>query len=832
MLTVLKLTMANIKQKKFRTILIILSIILSVALMYSVLSLSNSTTKILEQKVKKEVGSAELMLLPKENSGEQYISELDIEKLEGITYGIPLVAAFGYSEIKDDMVPISFTGMTAKDYDTIYDLEFVQKTSEDLTYNSVFIGKETAEVYDLTLGDELKVTISGVENSFPIIGIIEDQNNNLSYDVGKLELVIAKESISKLLGIDNKVNAYYLKSQEEYGKDTLLTELEAEFPMLEVNDVTDMKDYKQMISMIVVSLFLMASAVVMVSAFIIYSSFKIIAIERMPLMGTLRSIGATRKITVRTLLSEALFYGITGGVLGNALGIVILSVTMKMMFQNFGMTIEDISYFNTKYILVALFIGLTLAIGSAVVPIIKMSKRSIRSIIFSEIHTEKHISFYKTIFGIALIAIAFVIFNIAPVKWQLPLDITGSLLVTIGAALIIPLLSNIFAKILSLFLRPIYKEELGIVTTNIKNDRTMMNNIMLLAMGLGVILMVNNFSSTVGSAVTDVYGTGKCDALVFSSDLTDSFVEEVRGIDGVDHVYTTKQVSNLTANDGAINLVNIEGMDGRAYSEYAWDEFGKYMTDDILEQYKNERNILLSRFTARKYDLVVGDLLKIDFNGKIVNYKVIGIVPTIMNNGNVSFIYEKFLIEDSGVKNSQSMYLNIKDSADTKLVLQEIKELIPNSILPIQTLQEMQDQNMKSNNGLFFLMKSVSIIAMFIGIIGIFNNFTISFISRKKLIATMRSLGLSKKKTVQNMLLEAFFCGMLGTLSGLLLGTILFKAMGYTIEALGIPSDVLFYNVKEYIFVLISGIALSLVSAILPAISIVKENIVVGLRYE
>ncbi|MHB8130752.1 MAG: ABC transporter permease [Mobilitalea sp.] len=831
MITVLRLTFANMKQKKFRSILIILSSMLSVALMYTVLSLSNSTTKIFGQKIKKEVGNAEMMILPKENSGEQYIPELDFEKVEGLEYQISLISTFGYSEIADEMVPIAFTGMTEVDYDTIYGLEFISKTSDNLSDNQVFIGKETAEVYKLAIGEELVVTIGGTANTFTIAGIIEDRNNNLSYDLGRLELIAAKNTLIKILGINNQVNGYFIKGIPETDQAMIRADLEATFSELQVKDVTDLADYKQMITMMVSSLFMMVSAVVIVSAFIIYSSFKVIAIDRMPLMGTLRSIGATRKMTVRTLLFEAFFYGFSGGVLGNALGILILSVTMKLMFKNFGMTVEDISFFNTNYILIALFIGLILAVGSAVAPIIKTSKRSIRSIIFSEIQNEKHTSLYKTMIGMVMVIVAFVIFRIAPVKQEMAFDGVGMLLVIIGGAMVIPMLSNLLTKILGLILKPIYKDSLSIVTTNIKNDRTMMNNIMLLAMGLGVILMINNFSSTVGSVVTDVYGTGKADALVFA-DLEDSFVEIVREVQGVEHVYTVKEIRNVTANDGEISLMALAGIDGLGYSEYAWDEFGKFLTNDLMKKFKSERSILLTRFTARKYDLSVGDLLEIDFNGKPISYEVIAIVPSIMNNGNETFVYDKFLVEDSGVKNSQTMYINIKDSFDTKEVLQEIKELMPYGILPIQTLKEMQDQNVKSNNGLFFLMKAISIIAMFIGVIGILNNFTISFLSRRKLIATMRSLGLSKKKTVQTMLLEAFFCGLLGTLSGLLLGTFLIEAMCYMVEAMGIPGDIMFYSMKEYIFVFASGIVLSLTSAILPALSIVRENIVSGLRYE
>ncbi|HKL98555.1 MAG TPA: FtsX-like permease family protein [Mobilitalea sp.] len=831
MLTVMKLTIANIKQKKFRSILIIMSIILSVALMYTVLSLSSSITKIFEHKIKKEVGNAKFMLLPNEDSGEQYIPELDFTGIEGIEYGISLVSAYGYSEIDNDKVPIAFTGMIAEDYKNVYGLDILQGNSEELTGNQVWIGKETASKYGVSLGSELVVTIGGVSSTFQISGILEDENNNLGYEPGILELVTDRKTLSSTLGVEDKVSSYYVKYLPGTDSSSFHANLKNEFPEFYVKNVTDMKELASMITMIVSSLFLMVMAVIMVSAFIIYSSFKIISIERMPLMGTLRSIGATRKTTVRIMLSEGLFYGIIGGLLGNGLGIAILSVTMEMMFRNFGYSVENISYVNVNYLIVALIIAMILSVGSAMLPIIKTSKQSIRSIIFVEIHNKKNFSLYKTLTGFILVAAGFFMFRIAPIKLQVTIDFLGIIMVTVGCALLIPILSSILSKVISLLFRPFYKDSLGIVIANLKNDRTMMNNIMLLAMGLGVILMINSFSSAVSTSVGDLYSLNKSDAQV-SSDMDKEFISKVSEVKGVEHVYVTKSILNVKANDGTITLNFLEGMDGKGYSEYAWDEFGKYLNEDILEEFTSKRSALISQYTARKYNLDKGDLLEIDINGKTVSYEIIEIVPSLWNNGNMTFVYESFLEEDTGNKNYQNMYLNFTEEADMKNVIQEIKELMPYGILPIQTHEEMRSENNQRNNGVIFMMKAISVIAMFIGVVGILNNFTISFLSRRKIIATLRSLGLSRKKTIRNMLFEAFVCGTLGTVCGLAMGTVLFKALGYLLEALGIPSEFVYSNINDYLFVLISGITLSLLSAILPAKSVVKENIVAGLRYE
>ncbi len=829
--TIFQMTFANVKRKKFRTVLIVLSIVLSVALLYAVLSMTATITNVFDQKIRKEVGNTQFILTPKETSSDHYLTDLDFDSLDGLSYHIPVLTSYGYSELDGEAVPVIFTGMDFADYQTIYPMEYLKGSGDsDAPYPAV-IGEQASLKCGLDVGSTVTVQLLGKPYAFEICGILKEQSNSLGYEAGSLKLLVSKETLSFILNLEQQVSAYYIKGEGSLSITDLKEELEKAFPDLQLQNMTDMSDYKQMISMIVTCLMFMVLAVLMVSTFIIYSSFKIIVIERMPFLGTLRSIGATRRTANAILLLEALFYGLIGGILGIALGILILYGTLNIMFQNFGVTLEQVSYVNWSYLLISLLLGLLLVLCSALPPVIKTGKKSIKSIIFAEISNDKHFSLPKTLLGLLFIAAAFVLFLIAPLSLQLLFDMTGFILICIGGALVIPLLSLLLTALFSLLLRPIFRDALGVTTANIKNDRTIMNNVLLLAMGLAIILMINNFSSTVSTAVTDVYRTGKADALAFC-DFDDSFLTAVGQLPGVEHVYSTKGINDIPVNDGKFTLPILEGIDGLGYSQYAWDEFGSYLTEDILKEFTGSRSIILSRFIAKKFKLEVGDSLKLDFNGKFASYKVIEIVPSIMNNGNVCFVYDKFLAADAGIENYQSLYVNIKEGADTKQVLQKMKELLPDTILPVQTLSDMQSDNVKSNNAIFFLMKAISFIAMFIGIVGILNNFTISFLSRKKLIATLRSLGLSKSNAVRTMLLEAFLCGCLGTVSGLILGTILLKAMCYLVEALGLPSEIMFYNYKDYLFVLLSGIILSLVSAVLPAISIAKDNIVAGLRYE
>lgn len=831
MSTIFKITFANIGRKKFRTLLITLSIILSVALTYTVLSMSGTITEIMEQKIRKETGSTDLIITPGEKAASPYMETLDFSHVSGLTYQAPKLSAFGYTKLGKEKITVSLNGMNYSDYTKLYPAQILQKESTPTDTNSILIGFASSKEYHLSLGDDIEVTLAGKKMTFHISGILTDQNNNLGYELGSLSVLIDHQKLTNLLGLPNQVTSYYVKADPSYNLKEVQGNLERAFPSLKVRSLNEIGDYKQFVDTITSCLLLMVLAVIMVSTFIIYSSFKIIVIERMPLIGTLRSIGATKQKTITILLFEAIFYGVCGGIAGGLLGIFLLTMTIHLFFKSNGVSIENVSYINGSYLAISILIGLSLILISAIVPIIKTSNQTIRSIIFAEIHNEKHRSVIKTVVGFIMIGIAYVLFHTAPIELRAPLDGFGILLIAIGSALTIPMLSLVLTEILSFLFRPIFKDALGVTTANIKNDRTIMNNISLLAMGLGIILMINNFSTTVSVAVCDLYASAKSDMMSFYP-MDDEFVQQVKQVEGVSHVYTTKEMSNVSANQNKVTIPTLVGIDGKNFSKYAWDEFGSYFTDQIDKELGESRSIIVSKFMAKKYKLKVGDLLDFDFNGITKNYKIITIVPSLLNNGTMCFVHEKFLIEDGGMQNDSSLYLNLKKDADMEQVKEKIVGLMPNAVFPLHSLEDMQAQNMKSNNTIFLLMKAISLIAMFIGVVGIFNNFTISFLSRKKIIATLRSLGLSKRKTIQSLIFEAFLCGCIGTLSGLAFGTLLLNAMTYMIEAIGIPSDVLFLNLNDFIFVIISGILLSILSAILPAISITKDNIVAGLRYE
>lgn len=838
----LRLSIRNLGKRKFRSFLIILSVALSVALLYTILSLSLTITDFYGDMISKTTGDTDILVSPKES---QLLLENQRNEYqdEDVAFVVPMLDGFAY-HMKDQVAEaILFHGVELDDMKTLYPQDFASSFSQEdevaFTGHKVILGEYSAKLYDLKVGDRLKVVLAGKDLDF-IVYRIEQDSNILASSSTMQNVMVPMETLKEILGVEDSVSNFYIgvKGEGSKEKEEVARELvkkweeerkesnnESEFQL-----TRDSSALGEMLQVIQISLSLMTMSVLLVSAFIIFSTFKVIILERMSFIGTIRSLGATKKTARKVLFTEGLFYGIFGGLVGVLLGIGILKLTIGQIFQMANMDQMDFRLVYGQNIIISLFMAIALVGVSCLVPVLQIAKHSIRGLLFSEIKNTKHFSIVRSAIGAMMMISAFFLVNTSVKELRMPFSFLGILGVTVGGAFLIPTITMVLTFIVRGLMGLLLGQHGRAATTQIAHDKTLMNNIILMSMGLAVILMINNFSASVADLVKSAYDKGNADIMMMYHPFTQEFEDTVSQIEGVTHVYSTKHIFNVEANHGDILLPFLEGIDGKGYADYAWNEFGHIMTEDFERVFQGERSIIITTLTANNNDLKKGDTIQLKLGEKWIDYKVVAVVESLMNNGNMSYIYDGFLTEDTGIENASSMYINA--TGDLQKVIQSIKESSPLAMYPLITLEEMEERNTESNQSMFLLMKSISFIAMFIGSIGIFNNYVISFISRRKFMATLRSLGVSKMNLLKLFLSEAILSGLIGALSGIGIGVVLIEAMKYVLENMNMSSSLIGYSIREILFVAVSGLALGVVGAILPAISNVKRPIVPELKYE
>jgi putative ABC transport system permease protein len=173
----------------------------------------------------------------------------------------------------------------------------------------------------------------------------------------------------------------------------------------------------------------------------------------------------------------------------------------------------------------------------------------------------------------------------------------------------------------------------------------------------------------------------------------------------------------------------------------------------------------------------------------------------------------------------------VKSEGDIAQTVAHIKERFRDRGIRLITVAEMEKANNDSNVALFSIFKGFSVMTMVIGIFGILNNFAISFMERKRVLAVLRSVGMSKRQIIKMIMIEALTGGFIGGAVGIIMGVMMISIIPYLLKSIDLPIDMT-YDPVLLINGLLGGIIVSLIASISPALKSSKLNIIEAIKYE
>ena len=303
---ILKFILKNISEKKLRTFLVVISIMASTALFFAANGIANVFSDTFINEFKSFYGSAEIMINPTDKSPSPYFTtnraELFSNRLDYIV-GTNSVSAL-YKHTDSDLVQVSLLGY---DYNQLEEMNPIQFDSslaiKPFTGNKIIISTKAAGDYNLKLGDRLKLDINDINEYYTIVGISKSEGLFKTEQSGSIEGVIPLETASAILKQNGRVSAIYLKSSNPDDIDNLIKDLSNTYKNYSVTRTIDVNQIKSMTSTITNAFLAMLVIVLAMSMFIIYTVFKVIIVERLPIIGTFRSIGATKFTTDFVLIA-------------------------------------------------------------------------------------------------------------------------------------------------------------------------------------------------------------------------------------------------------------------------------------------------------------------------------------------------------------------------------------------------------------------------------------------------------------------------------------------------------------------------------------------------
>lgn len=783
-LIIIKFTLQNIREKKLRTFLILLSIILSSALFFASTAVSTTMEMLIMEQVQKYIGNADIVVYAGQQAKTGMISPNVLDDYQGgVKYTAGMVSGSGEYKAKNETVQVTVQGINLEDLEKMNPIVLAQQYKlTPFKGNKVIIGKGMAEKYGLKPGDPMGINMYGSKKWFIVSGISQPMGP-FADDGRNAYLIVPRETMAGFYESKGRVTQIYVGLEDSANQDMMVEALSKAYPMYSVQPTISKAMIKSETQQISAMFLVIVAFVLILSMFIIYTSFKVIMAERLPVIGTFRSIGATKKMMNRVLMVESMIYGILGGVLGDILGISVLGLMIKQITPLWESNINIKGYYTPEQLVMGFSVGFILAVISSYLPIRKVSKIPVKDIVLNSIEKKVKRRRWKVIFGVILLAVAVIGPGVVPESIEIAADVVFMLLLVPAVILLVPNITYIFVKAFQTVYVRIFGNEGILAAQNLRDNKNNLNNIILLGVSISVLLMINTLSQSIIHDTINYYKDYKYDISFWSWPMNRSTESRLLSVDGVLDTYGAYEkygsIQVMGKNTEIKSILGVNKTKTLAYMNL--DIEGEI--DQIVDQLDQERNIIVTNIFKDEFGIKKGEYLKLKTERGILNYRVIGFIESNRSDGKYALVGERYLKSDMSVKDYSEIY--IKTRKDPNEVLKNIKERFKNRDPWVQSMKDMIRESMESSSKILGIFNGFGIMALVICVFGVFNNLIISFIDRRRSLAIMRSVGMDKDQTLKMIFIEAFTGGLIGGLTGIIIGLLLIMNVEKVIAALG-----------------------------------------------
>ena len=820
-------------EKKFRSFLIIFAIALAGGLFLASTRLSNSIADSYHNLLTTVYGDSEIVIYANEDSPTSYISLTQCnqvkDQVEHIVPYLSIGAEYKKAGERETQY-IDIQGYNIEDYLAVNTLSVLEGSIENFNGAQIILSKKSADQLGVSVGEQMNLDIRGMRK-VELVAVV-DNTGLFTQEQGYIQGIMPFDCISKYLKSNNRASVIYIENKENVDVDETIAMLQDVYPKYTVERIFDQEDLEEEMSYITTPFLMMTFIVVFMSAFIIYSSFKVIMLEKLPIVGTFRSIGATKGAMNAVLLLESLFYGILGGIGACILGVgalYVLSNLMVSMMMGGGMSIS--TYVPIGAYVMTFLLGVIMAVLSTILPIMSVSKISLKDIILNNRPHKSRKYLKGTIIGICIIIGGF--WLAATFKGDIAMltSMLGLLMVIIGVIKLLPLIVLQASKVLGVAFKVVFGNIGELASKNIKKNSSVLNSITLITIGVGILFSISTMTQNVLDQVLDFYKTTfKCDIMASIWECDDQMLRIVKRNENVVNTIETMSLSieveefdNTEIYPEVIQttqmspdiIYNIEG-DERA----------------LLQELQDGRHIILTNILKNQYGLKEGDMITLNFEKTPRQYKIIGFMDTLWNNGFFGILPMKYIKQDADRNTYDSVYVSVKEGVDPEEVCTQLTDSLADiTSTRIITVEQQTQSNQESNAGMMSMISIFAILAMVIGIVGVINNLMISFIERRQNIAMLRSIGMSKVQVLKMIFIEGIGSGIIGAAGGLGAGILTCYMLDYVLQAMMMPIHMEIVP-ELFLSYFIGGMMITVIGSVIPAKGSSKLNIIEAIKYE
>jgi putative ABC transport system permease protein len=374
----------NTQRAKLRTTLTVAALMVGVAMILGIRSLTDSFEHDIRDWINVYIGGD---LFVYSNLPLDPGFESKLESIEGVVAAAP-VRYLNTNEINVDgsQDPLAFMAVDPASYRRVTSFAFTSNQGDPGTLldrlslgDGVFISSVVSERYGLKQGDSIRLKTRRGDRSFPIVAVVVD-----FYNQG-LVIEGSWRDMQRYYGV-NDAAAFLLKLAPGQAPETVKANIDSTYGKqlhLTVESNSAIKGRALQLTSQAFTLFdVLATIAVVVAALGVVNTMMMNVLERTQEIGMLRSLGMTRLQVIKMVLAEAGIMGLIGGAFGLAFGLFLSRLFLIAITQVQG---YDLSYIlPTQGILISVVIALIVSQLAGLLP----ARRAASIRIIESIHFE------------------------------------------------------------------------------------------------------------------------------------------------------------------------------------------------------------------------------------------------------------------------------------------------------------------------------------------------------------------------------------------------------------------------------------------------------------
>jgi putative ABC transport system permease protein len=840
----------RIRQRPLPYLLCILGIALGVAMMVSIDLANGSAQRAFGLSTDAITGRATHHITSISPAG---VEESLYTKLKTETHNTtiaPLVEGYvKVSELEDQPLRLVGLDLFAESPFRNYfgDISTIGDGSQFLTEpNTIVLSQPITDRYQLHLGDTLHLDVAGKTQTAKLIGTIAttDKLNQRALSNFIFADISTAQEILEQPGYLSTIDVIAETPEEINQIQSLLpagTKLETA--------ASQKNSVQQMTAAFELNLTALSLLALVVGMFLIYNTVTFSVIQRRPLFGTLRCLGATRGQIFQLILSEAAIFSVVGSAIGVGLGIILGRSIVGLITQTindfyFVVNVQQVTLSNFT-IVKGLVIGIVSALLASALPAWE-AMNTVPTLTLQRSTLENKV--LQLLPKLALAWVGLSLAGVAFLRWDgagLIAAFTGLFAILLGAALLVPPAIVALLKVLE----PVGERSIGIlgrlaprnILRSLSRTSVAVAALMVsVSVIVGVSIMVGSFRGTVISWLdqtlqADIYvSPPSTTANRVLGKIEVDIVRQLRSFPGITQAVTYNDADvRVVDYDKTVKLISADGDVSQGKRPYAWirPDLGKNPWNAL----DAGKGVIISEALYLRENITEPpETITLETPQGNQTFPVIAVFYDYSSDRGTIIIdndlYEP-LWQDTTIA---SLGLFTDPKTDVETVVESIRQTFRNQqTLSVQSNRSLREGSLEIFDRTFAITNALRLLAVVVAFIGVLSTLMSLQLERTREIGILRATGITPMQLSRMTLLET---GIMGTLAGIFampLGYVLAWILIYVINIRSFGWTLQMALAGKYFWqAWLVAIVAAVLAGIYPAIRLGRMNIATAIRQE